>query len=1183
MNQHTHLLVAVAVAAAADASPCGPQLAPTRFRLHVLSLLRLHQFACSRSCAQRAVVLSAVVAGFACFQTGSAAFAPASAGNVFSSPVTDRTLRTISMMETGTRSRRPLQLLHDARELQPPHDCPVVRRLGRKPRPLSGSCPVLCTPCTLCVRALAPAGAAEIKAVATAAMKDIDKELEDKMWEHVKARVGRKPICKILIANNGMAATKTTMFIRNWAYNTFGDERAIKFVVMATPEDLAANAEFIRRADEFVQVPGGSNAKNNYANVQLIVDLCISQGMDALIIGWGHAFENPKLGDLLSAKNVELGLDYVSAGTIEYLYLPAEKKYYFLELNPRLQVEHLVTEGITGVSLPATQIHIMGMKLYNIPENRLFYGQEDDGIGKFDLSTFKRHSQDKSFNPTLGKIDRITSQSNTNVQGYFSVTADGGVHEYEVSQFGHLFATGPTREVARKKLVMALKELFTMGDIRTTIKYLGELLETVAFKLKTIGTAWLDGFIAQKSVVITTEPTPAVINAAVFRAYEQIQGGIANFKDNLRKGQLSTLPLKELQSILVDITYADVKYSFRVTPKAPDTMVVKTGVQSIQVRYREQAEGSMYMYVGVESHQVFAKEEALGLRMVLDGVIDLLPALYDPSELCSDITGKLMQYTIEDEAAVQKGKTFAEAKAMKMIITLKATEGIKKSIINQGNLCASLTLADPTRVKKINTFTTRSLPAFYSMAVIGGGASGRIGGLLRKGTPDEIALKELFDACKIGDADIKYSFPYDQTNSKEDPRSGEKGGLPLRWVECLEGALVLFRLGLLIFAVCSEQERSGPNKCFVMWARRYRSYRNKWPFAIWARHNRSYRNKWFKLALLAFLVPRVSAMATTTTTTPPDGHGTGAYQRDGTGVHQAESGTHMAESGTQMPPPTPLCADDVDSGAFDSGGAPMPCSYFSAQPSACATYSIARASCPVACDTCLPLLPWLSHSRPPSLPPPLKATPTSSLYPPNSGQARPRSSSLPPSPPVLLLPLPTPPTPIRVPSPPPPGSPLMAIPCTMLPCTEASYVPGLYRGLQLAMPSHRRELQTQVSTSAGLLSALANTAVGRIVLAPGTYILNAQLNVNRSVVLEATVAGSVVLEAQASYLSPRRGVLNINPGSLGVVQVIGLNITGGYMSDVRAHAQNFPSPRWDFHMFCSYACRAAVFTSGVAR
>ena len=50
--------------------------------------------------------------------------------------------------------------------------------------------------------------------------------------------------------------------------------------------------------------------------------------------------------------------------------------------------------------------------------------------------------------------------------GYFSVTADGGVHEYAASQFGHLFASGPTREIARRNRVMALKELFIMGEIR---------------------------------------------------------------------------------------------------------------------------------------------------------------------------------------------------------------------------------------------------------------------------------------------------------------------------------------------------------------------------------------------------------------------------------------------------------------------------------------------------------------------------------------------------------------------------------------------------------------------------------------------------------------------------------------------------------------------------------------------
>ena len=105
------------------------------------------------------------------------------------------------------------------------------------------------------------------------------------------------------------------------------------------------------------------------------------------------------------------------------------------------------------------------------------------------------------------------------------------------------------------------------------------------------------------------------------------------------------------------------------------------------------------------------------------------------------------------------------------------------------------------------------------------------------------------------------------------------------------------------------------------------------------------------------------------------------------------------------------------------------------------------------------------------------------------------------------------------------------------------------------VPSHRRELQTAVSTVAGLTNALANTAVAHIVLAPGTYNLIAELIITKSVVLEAAVAGSVVLNAQANSLSPRR-VLNINPGSLGVVQLIRLNITGGYTFNVRSYRRD---------------------------
>ena len=105
-----------------------------------------------------------------------------------------------------------------------------------------------------------------------------------------------------------------------------------------------------------------------------------------------------------------------------------------------------------------------------------------------------------------------------------------------------------------------------------------------------------------------------------------------------------------------------------------------------------------------------------------------------------------------------------------------------------------------------------------------------------------------------------------------------------------------------------------------------------------------------------------------------------------------------------------------------------------------------------------------------------------------------------------------------------------------------------------------------VSTVAGLTSALANTAVAHMILAPGTYFLSCELSVTRSVVIQAAVAGSVVLDGGYPVVLdggfPFR-VLNVNPGLSGVVQLIGLNITGGYVRASHALHCKPPSPGWE--------------------
>ena len=106
---------------------------------------------------------------------------------------------------------------------------------------------------------------------------------------------------------------KAIRSIRKWCYETFENDRIISIVVMATPEDLAANAEYIlhvlftcryiRMADKYFEVPGGAN-NNNYANVTRIVDIAESAKCDAVWAGWGHASENPVLPDRLSKKGI---------------------------------------------------------------------------------------------------------------------------------------------------------------------------------------------------------------------------------------------------------------------------------------------------------------------------------------------------------------------------------------------------------------------------------------------------------------------------------------------------------------------------------------------------------------------------------------------------------------------------------------------------------------------------------------------------------------------------------------------------------------------------------------------------------------------------------------------------------------------------------------------------------------
>ena len=179
---------------------------------------------------------------------------------------------------------------------------------------------------------------------------------------------------------------------------------------------------------------------------------------------------------------------YANAGTVEYLFLEEDASFAFLELNPRLQVEHPVTEMITGINLPAAQLMVaMGIPLHRMADIRKFYGKNQQGTSTIDYDNDEQieplghvvaaritaENADAGFQPTSGAIRELNFRSSRDVWGYFSIDSSGRVHEFADSQIGHVFAFGANREAARRSLVRALREFSIRGEIRTTVSYVG--------------------------------------------------------------------------------------------------------------------------------------------------------------------------------------------------------------------------------------------------------------------------------------------------------------------------------------------------------------------------------------------------------------------------------------------------------------------------------------------------------------------------------------------------------------------------------------------------------------------------------------------------------------------------------------------------------------------------------------
>ena len=194
-----------------------------------------------------------------------------------------------------------------------------------------------------------------------------------------------------------------------------------------------------------------------------------------------------ELRERLTAAAVRLSrhVGYVNAGTVEFLVDSdsADESAYFLEMNTRLQVEHPVTESVTGLDLVRLQLLVaQGLPLPITQDEVSLHGHA------IEVRVYAEDA-DAGFLPQAGRADVVRWPRRVRVDAALESGQDVGT-SYD-PMLGKIISTGPTREAARRAMLDALDDSAVVG-LTTNLGFLRRLVASDAYRDATIDTAWLD-------------------------------------------------------------------------------------------------------------------------------------------------------------------------------------------------------------------------------------------------------------------------------------------------------------------------------------------------------------------------------------------------------------------------------------------------------------------------------------------------------------------------------------------------------------------------------------------------------------------------------------------------------------------------------------------------------------------
>lgn len=201
----------------------------------------------------------------------------------------------------------------------------------------------------------------------------------------------------------------------------------------------------------------------------------------------------------LLASAVKLGelVNYRSAGTVEYIYDAARDEFFFLEVNTRLQVEHPVTECVTGLDLVECMLQVAAgeqpdwAKMARMPQGASI--------------EVRIYAEDplKNFQPSPGVLTEVCFPEGVRVDSWISTGTE--VSPFYDPMIAKLIVHADSRAAALEKMQAALSETRLHG-IATNLDYLRQIVATEAFRTGNVWTRLLDGFTPKAPVIEVIQP-----------------------------------------------------------------------------------------------------------------------------------------------------------------------------------------------------------------------------------------------------------------------------------------------------------------------------------------------------------------------------------------------------------------------------------------------------------------------------------------------------------------------------------------------------------------------------------------------------------------------------------------------------------------------------------------------------